>query len=205
MEKEDKLLTFHEKLSDFFDRNLRIILLVMFGLIVIGIIWGGISYYTSKREREADLKLMQAMNSRNMIKALQEVKEEYKGTSAALQASLLLWNYYYQERAFDKMQKLLNELKNEYPSEIKGVILYGEAKVYENQNKWKKALETYQQVVKKEPGLDFLTYLDIARMAEKTGNYKLAKEYYKKYLKNNYPFGEKGLVEYKLYVLSLKK
>ncbi len=204
MENEDKLLSFHEKLTDFFDKNLRVILLLIFALIGIGIIWGGITYYNSKKEKEAALKLMEAINSPNIVKALKEVKNKYKGTSAALQASLLLWNYYFQEKDYAKMQDLLKELKSKYPAKIKGVILYGEAKVLENQDKWKEALKTYKEVIKKEPELNFLTYLDIARAAEKTGNSALAKKYYEKYLKE-FPSEEAGLVEYKLSQLIVKK
>ncbi len=204
MENEDKLLSFHEKLTAFFDRNLRVILLSIFALIGIGIIWGGITYYNSKKEKRAALKLMEAVKSPDIIRALKEVKDKYKGTSAALQASLLLWNYYFQEKEYAKMQDLLKELKSEYPAEIKGVILYGEAKVLENQNKWKESLKTYKEVIKKEPELNFLTYLDIARAAEKIGNFALAKKYYEKYLKE-FPSEEAGLVEYKLSQLIVKK
>jgi predicted negative regulator of RcsB-dependent stress response len=197
MEISDKLLSFHEKLVDFFDKNLRLILLLIFFLFFLGFLWGGISYYFSKKEKEAALKLLEASQTSDMPASLNQIIKNYKGTSAALQASLLLWSHYFQQKNFSKMQELLKDLKKDYPDELEAVILYGEAKLLENQKKWKKALEIYKKISKKETDLNFLVYPDIARLSEKLGDKKLAVEYYKKSLQSA-DIEETGWIEFKL-------
>jgi len=197
MEISDKLLSFHEKLVDFFDKNLRLILLLIFFLFFLGFLWGGISYYFSKKEKEAALKLLEASQTSDMPASLNQIIKNYKGTSAALQASLLLWSHYFQQKNFSKMQELLKSLKKDYPDKLEAVILYGEAKLLENQKKWKKALEIYKKISKKETDLNFLVYPDIARLSEKLGDKKLAVEYYKKSLQSA-DIEETGWIEFKL-------
>jgi len=203
MDLSDKLLSFHEKLVQFFEQHLRTILGLLAIFVTIGLLWGGFAYYKSKKEKEASLKLMEVAKSSNMIQALREVKEKYKGTQAGLQASLLLLDYYFQQKDYQEMQKLINELKKFYPKKVKGLILYGEAKTLENQGKLTKALEIYKKVSKNQPELNFLTYLDIARLAEKLGKIDLAKKYYEKYIKEA-PSKESGFAEYKIFQLNKK-
>jgi tetratricopeptide (TPR) repeat protein len=166
-------------------------------------LWIGFIYYKSKKEKEASLKLMEVVKAENIISALQEVKEKYKGTQASLQASLLLLDYYYTQKNYQEMQKLIEEIQKEYPKKIRGIILYGKAKTLEINGDLNRALEIYKEVSKVQPELNFLTYLDIARIAEKLGKFDLAKEYYQKYLKES-KIKNSGFVEYKLYELSKK-
>ncbi len=203
MDFSDRLLFFHEKLTDFFGEHLRTILGLIAVLIIIGLFWGGLTYYKVKKEREASLKLMEVVQSSDVIQALKDIKKKYKGTQADLEASLLLFNYYFSQKNYQKMQKLIKELEKDYPKRIKGVILYGKAKIFEIQRKFNKALETYKEISKIQPELNFLVYLDIARTAERLGKIDLAKEYYQKYLKevnteNN------GFAQYKLSQLNKK-
>jgi tetratricopeptide (TPR) repeat protein len=203
MELSEKLLSFHEKLAHFFEKYLRTILTLIIILLLITLLWIGFIYYKSKKEKEASLKLMEVIKAENIISALQEVKEKYKGTQASLQASLLLLDYYYTQKNYQEMQKLIEEIQKEYPKKIKGIILYGKAKTLEINGDLNKALEIYKEVSKVQPELNFLTYLDIARIAEKLGKLDLAKEYYQKYLKES-KVKNSGFVEYKLYELSKK-
>jgi tetratricopeptide (TPR) repeat protein len=201
MDFSDKLLSFHEKLVHFFNKHLKAILGLIAIFITLGLLWGGFSYYKLKKEKEASLKLMEVVKSPNIIQALKDVKEKYKGTQAALQASLLLLDYYFTKKDYQNMQKLIDELEKGYPKSIKGIILYGKAKTFEVKGELAKALETYKEISKKQPELNFLVYLDIARTAEKLGKFELAKEYYQKYLKE-FSNQNKGWAEYKLYHLS---
>jgi len=203
MELSDKLLSFHEKLVRFFEKYLRAILALIIILLLFTLLWIGFIYYKSKKEKEASLKLMEVVKAENIISALQEVKEKYKGTQASLQASLLLLDYYYTQKNYQEMQKLIEEIQKEYPKKIKGIILYGKAKTLEISGDLNRALEIYKEVSKVQPELNFLTYLDIARIAEKLGKFDLAKEYYQKYLKES-KIKNSGFVEYKLYELSKK-
>ncbi|PMP66079.1 MAG: hypothetical protein C0190_06045 [Thermodesulfobacterium geofontis] len=203
MDLSDKLLSFHDKLARFFEKYLRIILATIVILLVIALSWIGFTYYKSKKEKTASLKLMEVVKSPNVIQALQEVKDKYRGTQAGLQASLLLLDYYYNQKNYQEVQKLINELEKEYPRKIRGVILYGKAKIFEIQGDLSKALELYKEVSKEQSELNFLTYLDIARIAEKMGKIDLAKEYYQKYLKKS-DIKNSGYVEYKLSQLEKK-
>jgi tetratricopeptide (TPR) repeat protein len=203
MDLSGKLLSFHEKLARFFEKYLRAILALIIILLLITFLWIGFSYYKSKKEKEASLKLMEVVKAENIISALQEVKEKYKGTQASLQASLLLLDYYYTQKNYQEMQKLIEELQKEYPKKIRGIILYGKAKTLEINGDLNRALEIYKEVSKVQPELNFLTYLDIARVAENLGKFDLAKEYYQKYLKES-KIKNSGFVEYKLYELSKK-
>uniref|UniRef100_A0A7V4JP76 Tetratricopeptide repeat protein n=1 Tax=Thermodesulfobacterium geofontis TaxID=1295609 RepID=A0A7V4JP76_9BACT len=203
MDLSEKLLSFHERLVRFFEKYLRTILAFVVILLLITLLWIGFIYYKSKREKEASLKLMEVVKAENIISALQEVKEKYKGTQASLQASLLLLDYYYTQKNYQEMQKLIDELQKRYPKKYKGIILYGKAKILEIKGDLNKALEIYKEVSRVQPELNFLTYLDIARIAEKLGNFDLAKEYYQKYLKES-KIKNSGFVEYKLYEFSKK-
>uniref|UniRef100_A0A7C4NUZ7 Tetratricopeptide repeat protein n=1 Tax=Thermodesulfobacterium geofontis TaxID=1295609 RepID=A0A7C4NUZ7_9BACT len=203
MDLSEKLLYFHEKLVRFFEKYLRAILALIIILLLITFLWIGFSYYKSKKEKEASLKLMEVVKAENIISALQEVKNKYKGTQASLQASLLLLDYYYTQKNYQEMQKLIEELQKEYPKKIRGIILYGKAKTLEINGDLNRALEIYKEVSKVQPELNFLTYLDIARIAENLGKFDLAKEYYQKYLKES-KIKNSGFVEYKLYELSKK-
>jgi len=203
MDLSGKLLSFHEKLARFFEKYLRAILALIIILLLITFLWIGFSYYKSKKEKEASLKLMEVVKAENIISALQEVKEKYKGTQSSLQASLLLLDYYYTQKNYQEMQKLIEELQKEYPKKMRGVILYGKAKTLEINGDLNRALEIYKEVSKVQPELNFLTYLDIARIAENLGKFDLAKEYYQKYLKES-KIKNSGFVEYKLYELSKK-
>ncbi len=203
MDFSDKLVFFHEKLSDFFEKNLRTILIVIIILIIMGLLWGGLTYYNAKREREASLKLMEAVRSSNVIQALKSIRNNYSRTQAGLEASLLLLDYYFSQKNYQKMQNLIKDLERDYPKKIKGVILYGKAKLFEIQKNFSQALKTYKEIVEVQPELNFLVYLDIARTAEKLGKVKLAKEYYQKYLKA-VNAENVGFVQYRLSQLNKK-
>lgn len=204
MEFSERLIHFHEKLVQFFEKHLRTVLTIIFIFVIIGLLWGGFTYYKSKKEKEASLKLMEVTKSSNIPLALKEVKEKYKGTSTALQASLLLLDYYFYQKNYQETEKLINEIEKEYPKKIKGIILYGKAKILEIKGDLNKALKIYQKISKNQPDLSFLIYLDIARLAEKLGKIDLAKEYYQKYI-NDPNVKNSGFAEYKLYQLNTKK
>lgn len=200
----DKLFSFHEKLVHFLTKYLRIILAIIIFLVITGLLWGGFIYYKYKKEKTASIELMKVAKSPNIFQDLKEIKQKYKGTQAAFQASLILFNYYFQENNLEEMQKLMKELKKIYPEKAKGLILYGEAKLLEIQKNYPQALKIYEKILKIEPSLNFLVYLDIGRIAEKMGQIELAKSYYERYIKE-ISDNQKGLAEYKIFQLTSKK
>lgn len=91
MDLSDKLLSFHEKLVQFFEQHLKTILGLLVIFIIIGLLWGGFAYYNSKKEKEASLKLMEVAKSSNIIQALKEVKENIKELKLVYKHLFFYW------------------------------------------------------------------------------------------------------------------
>ena len=203
-ESQDKILTFHERLSNFVENNLRLIFIVLVGFLVLGILWLGISYYFEKKEKEATLELISTANLKNPIKVYEDVVKRYSGTQAALQAALWLWNYYYMAQDYTKLKELYPKIEKEYPSQIKGVLLYGKAKLDENEKKYNQAIEEYKRALSQMPDLGLLVYPDLGRIYERLGDYKKALAYYKR-AESVPELQENGFIKYKIWSLGRKK
>lgn len=199
----EKLLNLTEKLSSFLERYLRLIFVGLGILILVGSAYGVFHYYSVKKEREALQKLTEVFKSPQFIASLEDIKNRYKGTQAAFMASLILADFYIQQRNHDKFGETLKALKEQYPSKLKPLLLYSEAKLLENQNDFKGAFETYQKILKSFPELSIFLYLDLARTAERLEKTEVAKEYYQKYLTET-KGEDKGLAEHKLYMQGFK-
>ncbi|WP_028841265.1 tetratricopeptide repeat protein [Thermodesulfobacterium hveragerdense] len=194
----DKLLYYTERLQHFFDRYLRLILACVVILIAIGILWGGVKYYFAKKEKEAAFELLKAVSSPNLIASLEEVTKKHKNTSAGLISAMILSDHYYQQKNFNKTQKLLPVLEKKYPEKIKGLVWYYQAKIAESQGKWDQAFELYQKIDQKYPDLQNLILLDLGRAAEKIGKTHIAKECYQKALNQTQDEVLKGIAETKI-------
>lgn len=199
----EKLLNLTEKLSSFFERYLRLIFVSLGIFILIGIVYGVFHYHSVKKEREALQRLTEAFKNPQFIASLEDIKNKYKGTYASFMASLILADFYYQQRNYDKFGETLNAIKDQYPSKLKPLVLYSEAKLLENKNDFKGAFETYQKILKSFPELSIFLYLDLARTAERLEKIEVAKEYYQKYLTET-KGEETGLAEHKLYMQDFK-
>lgn len=193
----ETLLSLVEKLTFFFEKYLRLIFVFLGIFIFIGILYGVFHYYSTKKEKEASLKLVEAFKNPQFISSLEEIKNKYKGTQAHFMASLILADFYYQQKNYPKFKETLKILEKEYPSKLKPLLWYAEAKLLENEKEWQKAFEIYQKLLKTFPELSIFLYLDLARAAENLKKYDLAKEYYHKYL-TEIKGEEKGLAEYKI-------
>lgn len=196
----DKLLYYTERLQQFFDRYLRLILACVVILIAIGVLWGGVRYYFAKKEKEkeAAFELLKAVGSPNLIASLEEVTKKHKNTSAGLISAIILSDYYYQQKNFNKIQEILPVLEKKYPEKIKGLVWYYQAKISESQGNWNQAFELYQKINQKYPELQNLILLDLARAAEKIGKTQIAKESYQKALNQTQDAVVKGIAETKM-------
>jgi len=203
MENQDKLLTFHEKLENFVENNLKAIFIGIGIFFLIGLLWLGIGYYNERKERKATLQLIYAENSNNQLEALKSLVENYPHTQAGLEAALLLWNYYYQNGDYSKMEKLYSIIEDDYPSELKATLLYAKAKLLEHDGKLKEALEKLKEATDAQPEIGIIAYTDIARLYERLGNLKSALAYYKRAL--SVPeLEESGFIKYEIWRLSSK-
>ena len=203
-ESQDRILTFHEKLSNFIENNLKLIFFVLVGFLILGILWLGISYYFEKKEKEATLKLISASNLKSPIKVYEDIIKKYSGTQAALQAGLWLWNYYYMSQNYAKLKELYPEIEKEYPSSIKGVLLYGKTKLDEEDKKYKEAIQEYKNILSQMPDLGLLIYSDLGRIYERLGDFKKALSYYKQ--ASSIPeLQENSFIKYKIWSLGRKK
>ncbi|QER41392.1 tetratricopeptide repeat protein [Thermodesulfobacterium sp. TA1] len=194
----DKLLYYSEKLQHFFDRYLRLILVGIVIFVALGGLWGGIRYYLAKKEKEAAFELIKAVQSPNLIASLEQIKQKYPNTPAGVVSGLILSDYYYQQKNFNKTQEILHLLKKTYPEKVKGLVWYYEAKIAESQGSWEKAFGLYQKIDQKYPELQDLILLDLGRAAEKLGKTQIAKDYYQKALNQVKDEVLKGIAETKL-------
>jgi tetratricopeptide (TPR) repeat protein len=199
MEEQDKLVNVHEKLSDFFHQNLKLILASVGIFVLFVFLISFFTYYKNRKEKQAELMLIEAVSKKEPVEALHKVVKKYPETQAGLEAGILLWNIYYNRKDYSSMEKILNYLEEAYPSQIKPLLYYAKASLFENQKNFKTALKYYKKSIKKIPGLKFIGVIDVARSFERNNNPKTALNFYKKYLEE-YPEGEyRGLAEYKIY------
>ncbi|MCS7279558.1 MAG: tetratricopeptide repeat protein [Thermodesulfobacteriaceae bacterium] len=194
---EDKLLSFHERLYQFLSKNLKIILLGVFLFSLLIIIGAGFYYYKKQKEEKAWLELAQLLYQRKNLQALEDLAKKHRGTSAGLQAYLLLWEIYYHQKDWNNLSRILGELKKEYPKKLEGILIYGEAKILESQGKKEEALKLYQKSLEKTFSPRPWVLIDIGRLAEELNQNSLALDSYEKVLKeDNNLLSE--FVEYKI-------
>lgn len=194
---EDKLISFHEKLFKFLSKNLKIILSGVFLFSFIIIVGIGFYYYKRQKEEKAWLELAQLLYQKKNFQALEDLAKKHQGTSAGLQAYLLLWEFYYHQKDWNNLSRILGELKRKYPKKLEGILIYGEAKILESQGKKEEALKLYQKSLEKPFSPRPWVLIDIGRLAEELNQNSLALDFYEKALKeDNNPFSE--FVEYRI-------
>lgn len=198
---EDKLLRFHERLKDFLQRHLNLLLNIVIAFVILILISGAWWYYQKNREKKAFQELAKIIHQGGSPQSLQQFIKQYKGTQAGLQASLILWKTLQQGRDLSLLQKEIGNLKGWYKGEAKDLALYAEAKIAENNKNYEEALKIYQRLKEKNTPLKEIVMYDLARLQEKK-NKEEAIKIYQTLLKEGDPESlNKGLIEYKLYEL----
>lgn len=198
---EDKLLRFHERLKDFLQRHLNLLLNIVIAFVILILISGAWWYYQKNREKKAFQELAKIIHQGGSPQSLQQFIKQYKGTQAGLQATLILWKTLQQGRDLSLLQKEIGNLKGWYKGEAKDLALYAEAKIAENNKNYEEALKIYQRLKEKNTPLKEIVMYDLARLQEKK-NKEEAIKIYQTLLKEGDPESlNKGLIEYKLYEL----
>lgn len=198
---EDKLLRFHERLKDFLQRHLNLLLNIVIAFVILILISGAWWYYQKNREKKAFQELAKIIHQGGNPQSLQQFIKQYKGTQAGLQATLILWKTLQQGRDLSLLQKEIGNLKGWYKGEAKDLALYAEAKIAENNKNYEEALKIYQRLKEKNTPLKEIVMYDLARLQEKK-NKEEAIKIYQTLLKEGDPESlNKGLIEYKLYEL----
>lgn len=198
---EDKLLRFHERLKDFLQRRLNLLLNIVIAFVILILISGAWWYYQKNREKKAFQELAKIIHQGGSPQSLQQFIKQYKGTQAGLQATLILWKTLQQGKDLSLLQKELSNLKDLYKGEAKDLPLYAEAKIAENNKNYEEALKIYQRLREKNTALKEIVMYDLARLQAKK-NKEEAIKIYQTLLKEGDPESlNKGLIEYKLYEL----
>lgn len=198
---EDKLLRFHERLKEFLQRHLNLLLNIVIAFVILILISGAWWYYQKNREKKAFQELAKIIHQGGSPQSLQQFIKQYKGTQAGLQATLILWKTLEQGRDLSLLQKEIGNLKGLYKGEAKDLALYAEAKIAENNKNYEEALKIYQRLKEKNTPLKEIVMYDLARLQEKK-NKEEAIKIYQTLLKEGDPESlNRGLIEYKLYEL----
>lgn len=193
---EDKLLQFHEKLKDFLQKHLMLIVNIVLALSLFIILGAGWLYYQKNREKKAFEELYQIIHKNDFI-ALQSFAKKYATSQAGLNALLMVWEVISQSQDMKAKKEFLTVLKKAYPKGLSNLLLYTEAKLLEDLGQKEEALKIYQKLLEKEPALREILYLDLGRLLA-IKHPDLAKKFYQDLIKN-YPqaFGV-PLAQYKV-------
>ncbi len=198
---EDRLTSFHERLTEFMHQKLNLVLAIVGIFVFFALIFTGIKYYTYSKEKKASELLISALEQKEPLKALKVLIKKYPSTRAGLEASLILFDRAYENEDFNSAQKYLKIFKSHAPSYFHPLINYGEGKIQEEKKAFTKAIDIYEENVKKIRPLDLYLYLDLGRLSKETGNLAAAKRYYQAVL-SEFPESEfSPLVKYELWTL----
>lgn len=197
---EDKLLKFHDKLKDFIQKHLNLLLNVVLIFVIIIVLSFGWGYYQKYKEKKAYQELIALIHQRNDIKSLMEFTKKYSSTQAGLQASLILWEMVKDTGDLKTKEETLKLLQKVFPKGLKEALSYASAKLKEDKGALKEAVSDYERI-KLEPYKN-LSQIDLIRLnAQKNLDKKELEELLKKF--KDTPFY--GYLEYKLEASTKKK
>lgn len=197
---EERLLRFHERLRDFLQNYLIILLNIVIVFFILILISGGWIYYKKNKERKAFEELTKIIHNGSEVKTLQDFVKKYGNTPAGIQGWLILWNTYLQWEDIQNLKQVITPIKKIYRDEIANLPLYAEAKILEASNKREEAIKLYQKIYDKDPILRRMILFDLARLKERE-NKKEAVKFYQELLGESKESYLKGFAEFKLYSL----
>lgn len=197
---EDKLLRFHERLKDFLQKHLTLLLNIVLGLVLLIMISGAWVYYQKNKDKKAFEELTNIIHKGGDLKSLKEFVKKYGRTTAGSQAILILWNTSLQKGDVKDLKEELSNLKSLYRGKAEGLALYAEAKILEEEGKMEEAFKLYSKALEKETLLKGSILFDQARMKERQNKGEAIK-LYQELLKENGNSYLRGLIEFKLFQL----
>ncbi len=193
---EDKLLRFHERLKEFIQKHLNLLLNIVIFFVILIVLSFGWFYYQKHKEKKALEEFVKALHSQDNLKALQELAKKYPSTQAGRQANLILWETLVHQGQPQRLSINLETLKKIYPKKLEPFILYGKAKLYEDTKK-ESAQKIYLDLLKEKTVLRELVLFDLARLSLSYSKTE-AKKYLEELKKENPNFYGIGIIESQL-------
>lgn len=201
---EDRLLRFHERLKDFLQRRLILLLNFIIVFVILILLSGGYVYYKNYKEKKAFGEYVKLIEKNADIKSYKEFIKNYGETQAGMQATILIWSKAVLNNDINLMKSEVENLKKIFPSAIKVLPQYAEAKIYEDTNNIDEALRIYNTILEKGFPVKGTIKLDLAFLQEKK-NPDQALRLYQELLNEMSPDNPlRGYVEYRIYKLQRK-
>ncbi|MBI4633223.1 MAG: tetratricopeptide repeat protein [Deltaproteobacteria bacterium] len=195
--KPDPFRVFFERVIRYFTVNIMqaYALLGVIALLFVGS--AGWYLYSANYENSARILYDKAltasitgtMDRKAILKVYQDVVGEYPRSKAAVIASYLIGNLYYNLNDIDAAIKSYKEFLKRAPSDntLTAFVYSGLGYCYEAKKDYKNALSAYEDALKNTGSSQFavMNYRNAARICESLNNPAKALEYYKKALMNN--------------------
>ncbi len=159
--KEDKLLTSVNKALDFFNKNSKIISMILFGLVVFVLL----GYFIMKGKKEANIaasgRLIFAIDKYNAVRyddaivVLLNIIQQFEGTENAGIACYYLANSYYYKENIAEAKKYFTIYLEDYSDNqmFESTALAGIASCYAQEGDKSMAAEFYEKAAKKNPDM----------------------------------------------------
>lgn len=154
--KEDKLVTYYFKISDYIKQNSRLLSSTGIGLAVVVLVVFLYTKNQQNKEQKAAVELAKARieylnnNYDAAIGLLQNLVDNYGGTSRAKVGTYYLASAYFNLKKFDEAEGFYRRYLDEDGDEIlEAAALAGIAACLEEKENFAKAAETYQEVATK--------------------------------------------------------
>lgn len=198
---EEELLVLHEKWVNAAKEHLKEIIIGAVAVVFIAVVWAGYQHYRSNKENKAALLCGEAVLTKDLTereKIYQEVLKRYKGTGAALEAHLGLYEIYAEKEKFKKALEELLFLKGQAKQPWRAFLDLGVGYLQEDLKALKEARKEYQAAWNAKVGLESVASLDLARVAELTGDYQAATKYYQAFVAANPQGADLDFVQAKL-------
>lgn len=195
--KEDKLVTFIFKATEYIQKNQQRILIIAgsaVALILIGYVF--LSSKSSSQRQAADLFgkafiEIQSGNAQVGLLDLRNVVERYGGTESASWACYYLANLYYEQKDYNQAKIYYQRYVDKYKNDplLTSSSLAGIGACFNQALNYQEAAKFYLEAAASAADYDFLApeyLIEAARALKKSGQIEKAKETYQKLL-NKYP------------------
>ncbi len=157
--KEDKLVTYAYKTTDFLNKNSKLVTGVVIGVLVIAVLAFFMSRSKTQANQLASAKLAEAMmyyNNLNYDKAipvLKDVIDKYDGTKSAGFAIFYLANSYFNKANYQDALVYFKKYLKEYGKDklMSSTSIAGIASCLDSQGKYLEAAKTFEKAAKKYP------------------------------------------------------
>jgi len=208
--KPDEFITLSTKIVHWCRDNVRVVVGIGVGLLLIVVITGSVLFFRANREAKARDLYQEALSQyppRPFMDASQEgyaettaklekLQQRYGSTTVAANALVDLGNIYFLQRKYDKaVAHYIDFLqRTDHIHPLHDQVLESLGETYEAQEQWQAALEVYQRLAKEgAPVYQSQTQLYLGRVYESIGDLSKAMVHYENYLNGNpaFLFGER--------------